>query len=169
MRRFLLSMTLGLLAASAASAQTPDLARAAHALAANWRPIAPRHLGSPPAVENACVGAVEEIAVLEASLPEVIDAAGLARVRAPTGLLVVPAEPAGSAFFFAPPGLPWLTSGLGVISVRDEAQGQLSLRDAAGASVNLQVGRVGGRPVLRVTPPEGAVLTFIGCAPTSRP
>jgi hypothetical protein len=169
MRRFLLSLAFGLFAAAGAGAQTPDLARAAEALAANWRPIAPRDLGSTAAVENACAGAVEEIAAVEASLPEFLDTAGLARVRAQAGLLVVPADPPGSAFFFAPPSLPWLSSGLGVISVRDEAQGRLSLRDAAGASINLQLGRVGARAVLRVTPPEGGVLIFVGCAPTLRP
>ena len=169
MRRYLLSLAIALLAAAPASAQPPDLARAVQALAANWRPIAPADLGSASAVENSCAGAVEEIATVEASLPEVLDAVGLALVRAQAGLLVVPADPPGSAFFFAPPSLPWLTSGLGLISVRDEAQGQLSLRDAAGVSVNLQVGRVGGRAVLRVSTPEGALLTFVGCAPTLRP
>lgn len=155
------------LAASSVSSQAPDLARAVQALAANWRPIEAQELGSNEALRSACAGAVEEIAAVESMLPAQIDAAGLARVRALRGLVVVASGEAGSAFFFAPRELAWFTSGLGSIAVLDEAQGRLALRDAGGAAIGLQLGRVGGRPVLRVQPPQGAILTMIGCAPTS--
>lgn len=153
--------------AAAAYAQTPDLARATQALAANWRPIAASDLGSAAALQSACAGAVEEIAAVDAMLPTQIDATGLARVRALRGLVVVPSGEPGSAFFFAPRELVWFSSGLGSITVLDEAQGRLALRDASGAAIRLQLGRVGGRSVLRVQPPQGAIITMLGCAPTS--
>ncbi len=153
--------------AGAASAQTPDLARATQALAANWRPIGAQDLGSDEALQRACAGAVEEIAAVEAMLPAQIDAAGLARVRALRGLVVVASDQPGGAFFFAPQALGWFTSGLGSITVLDEAQGRLTLHDAGGAAIGLQVGRVIGRPVLRLQPPRGALLTLVGCAPTT--
>ncbi len=173
MRLFTLAAVLCLLDVTAADAQAPDPARAAQALAAIWRPIAARDIPSDSAVEQACAGAIEEIATVEASLPETLDATSLARVRTPLGLVIVPLAPqAGalaSAFFFPPPNLPWFTSGLGAIQVRDEGQGQLIVLDAAGAAHNLQVGRIGARPVLRVTPQGGEVHNFVACAPTPLP
>lgn len=166
-RTILLAALTWALAATGASPQTPDLARATEALAANWRPIGAQDLSSNEALRSACAGAVEEIAAVEAMLPAQIDAAGLARVRALRGLVVVASGEPGGAFFFAPQALAWLTSGMGAITVLDEAQGRLSLRDAAGAVIGLQIGRVGGRPVLRVQPPQGVLLTLVGCAPTA--
>lgn len=149
-------------------APPPDPERAIRALAAVWRPIAAAELASPGAAEAACAGAIEEIAALEAMLPAELTPENLARVRALHGLVVIPAgdEP-GTAFFFPPPGLPWFASGLGVIVVRDEAQGRLDLRDASGANIGLQLGHAGGRPVLRAWPAEGTISVFVGCAPTA--
>ncbi len=104
---------------------------------------------------------------MEAMLPTQIDAAGLARVRSLRGLVVVASGEADSAFFFPPRELSWLTSGMGTITVLNESEGRLALRDAGGAAISLQIGRVGGRPVLRVQPPHGALLTMVGCAPTN--
>ena len=53
------------------------------------------------------------------------------------------------------------------IAVLDEAQGLIGIRDAGGRDIAFQLGRAGERPVLRIRPPEGTLLTFVGCAPVT--
>jgi len=157
---------LACLIAAPAAAQTDNgqIARASHALAANWRPVTGTL--SEASIRSACAGAVEEIATVDAALPAVLNADTMARVRAPHGLLIIPAgdDPA-YAFFIPPADMSWFTSGMGAIAVLNEAQGQMSVRDAGGRTIALQLGRAGGHAVLRVSPPQGALLTFVGCAP----
>jgi hypothetical protein len=151
-----------------AAAQTaPDVARASRALAANWRPV-PGPL-TEASMRDACAGAVEEIAAVEAALPPVLTPQSMARVRALHGLLIIPTgdDPAW-AFFIPPQELSWFTSGMGAIAVLDEAQGLIGVRDAGGRDIALQLGRAGQRAVLRIRPPQGAPITFVGCAPIGR-
>jgi hypothetical protein len=164
---FLAALALLLAWPDAAAAQTAE-ARAIAALSAVWRPVATADLGSAAALEAACAGAIEEIAEVEGLIPTEITSQSLARVRGARGLTIIPGDDGATAFFFPPGTLPWFASGLGVVAVLDEGQGLLGVRDAARANIGLQLGRAGGRPVLRVRPPEGALLTFVGCAPTSR-
>ncbi|MBY0564616.1 MAG: hypothetical protein K2P58_10555 [Hyphomonadaceae bacterium] len=156
---------LALCATTPAAAQTttsPD--PAIRALSAIWRPIGANEAVNAAAVLTACEGAVEEMASIEAALPETITPEALARIRAPRGLLVVPAEEAGRAYFFPGPSTPWFTSGLAAVAALSEAEGLIGVRDAGNQDVALQLGAVGGRPVLRVRGPDRAVHTFIGCA-----
>ena len=75
------------LPAAAQSATAPDVARAARALSAMWRPMT-----GATSVEQACSGAIEEIEAVEAALPPVVTQSSLARVRALRGLLIVPTD-----------------------------------------------------------------------------
>lgn len=168
MRPILLALACFLCAPAAAAQDvaSPELTRAARALAAIWRPAPADLTGA--AVETACAGAVEEMAAVEAALPPVLTAESLARVRGLRGLLVVPLEDApGQAYFFPPPDLSWFASGLGAYSVLDEAEGFLAIRDAAGRDIAVQLGRAGRQAVLRVRQPEGPLLSFVGCAPVT--
>jgi len=153
-----------LIAAPAAAQDNAQVARASHALAANWRPITGALTEA--SIRTACAGAVEEIAAVDAAMPPVLNADSMRRVRSLHGLLIIPAgdDPA-VAYFIAPAELAWVTSGLGAIAVLDEAQGLIGVRDAGGRNVALQLGRAGQRAVLRIRPPEGELLTFVGCAP----
>jgi hypothetical protein len=166
MRVLLCALAL-LFAAPAAAQDNAAVARASAALAANWRPVTGAL--SEASIRTACTGAVEEIAAVDAAMPPVLTAQSLARVRSLRGLLIIPAgdDPA-VAYFIPPASLDWFTSGLGAIAVLDEAQGIIGVRDAAGRNIGFQLGRAGQRPVLRIRPPEGAVLTFVGCAPVGR-
>jgi hypothetical protein len=167
--RVLLIALAAVLFAAPAAAQTDNaqIARASHALSAIWRPVTgPLTEGS---IRAACEGAVEEIAAVEAALPNVLTPQSTARVRAPRGLLIIPSGGDPSlAFFIAPAELSWFTSGLGAIAVLDEAQGLIGVREAGGRDIGFQLGRAGQRAVLRIRPPEGALLTFVGCAPIAR-
>jgi hypothetical protein len=161
-----LFLALACLIASPAAAQTDNAqaARASAALAANWRPVSTPLTEA--SIRDACAGAVEEIAAVEAAMPPVITPASMARVRALHGLLIIPTgdDPA-LAFFIPPPELSWFTSGMGAIAVLDEAQGLIGVRDAGGRDIALQLGRAGQRPVLRIRQPQGAFMTFVGCSP----
>lgn len=153
-----------LLAAPAAAQDNAQVARAAHALAANWRPVAGALTEA--SIRTACTGALEEIAAVDAAMPPVLNAQSLARVRSLHGLLIIPAgEDPAVAYFIPPADLTWFTSGLGAIAVLDEAQGLIGVRDAGGHDIALQLGRAGQRAVLRIRPPQGTLLTFVGCAP----
>jgi|CXWL01.1.fsa_nt_gi hypothetical protein len=167
MIRFL-AIALALLSAPPASAQAGDISGAMHRLAAIWRPIAAG--ANQEAVRRACTGALDELAAVDAELPAELSPQNLARVRPPNGLIVIPLgdEPTG-AFFFPPAALPWFASGLGAVSVVDEAQGRLSVRDAGGAEIGLQLGALGSTPALRVSSAGGEAQTFVGCAPTLAP
>jgi len=154
--------------ASDVSAQTsPEITRASHALSAIWRPLTAAPTAA--SLEAACAGAVEEMDAVEASLPPVLTAESLARVRALHGLLIVPTgtDPA-NAFFFPSALTPWFASGVGSISVINETEGFLAVRDAQGHDIALQLGNAGGHPMMRLrTPGTNAILTFVGCAATS--
>jgi hypothetical protein len=168
MRPVLFAIAACLLSASVVAAQespsTPELTRASRALAAIWRPL-PGEI-TQAAVESACAGALEEMAAVEAALPPVLTAESLARVRALRGLLIVPAGDApGEAYFFPPPNLAWFASGIGRISVISEADGFIAVRDAEGRDIALQLGRAGRTAMLRLRPPEGEPIAFVGCAP----
>lgn len=169
MRTLLLALTLGLCVAAPAAAQTDStqVARASRALSAIWRPVTgPLTEAS---IRDACEGAVEEIAAVEAAMPNVLTPQSTARVRAQRGLLIIPSGDDPSLAFFIPPAeLSWFTSGLGAIAVLDEARGFIGVREAGGRDIGLQLGRAGQRAVLRIRPPEGALLTFVGCAPINR-
>jgi hypothetical protein len=156
-----------LLAVPAAAQDAAQVARASQALAANWRPVSGALTEA--SIRTACAGAVEEIAAVEAAMPRVLTPESLARVRSLHGLLVIPSSDNPALAFFIPPAeLNWFTSGLGAIAVLDEAQGLIGVRDAGGRDIPLQLGRAGQRPVMRIRPPEGGMLTFVGCAPVSR-
>jgi hypothetical protein len=51
--------------------------------------------------------------------------------------------------------------------VIDEAEGFIGVREAGGRELAFQLGAAGGKPILRLRSPEGAILNFVGCAPTS--
>lgn len=163
--RFLI-LALACLVAPAAAAQTtaPETLRAVQALSAIWRPVA----GAPTAasLEAACHGAVEEMDAVDAALPPVLTPESLARVRALRGLLVVPnTETAGTAFFFPSRDLTWFASGVGVVSVINEGEGFLAVRDAEDHQIALQLGRAGSTPLLRLRAPgSSTILNFVGCA-----
>ena len=162
----LVLFALACLVAAPAAAQTNNaqIARASHALAANWRPVTGALTEA--SVRTACAGAVEEIASVDAALPRVLNADTMARVRAPHGLLIIPTgDDPTYAFFIPPAAMSWFTSGLGAIAVLNEAQGRMSVRDAGGRTIALQLGRAGGHAVLLVSPPQGTLMTFVGCAP----
>lgn len=162
--RFFL-IALAFLAATPAVAQEDaQVRRASSALAAIWRPITGPV--SPASIQTACAGAVEEMALIEAALPPVLDPESLARVRALRGLLIIPSgdDPAWS-YFFPAADMAWFHSGIGAIAVLDESQGLIGVRDSGGQDVAFQLGRAGEHPVLRIRPPQGgALLTFVGCA-----
>jgi hypothetical protein len=167
--RYLVS-ALALLCALPASAEapSPELARASHALAAIWRPIAAADVSSREAAETACRGAIEEMAAIDAALPPVITPESLLRVRALRGLLIVPAEedPGGAYFFPNAAMAPWFTSGLGIIAVLSEPEGLIGVSDAGGHQIALQLGSANGRAILRLRGPTGAIYPFVGCAPS---
>ncbi len=156
---------LACLAASTAAAQTPptagDVARAMRALSAIWRPIT-----GAASLEAACAGAREELELVDSALPPVLTPESLARVHALHGIVIAPTgqDPA-HAFFFPDGQMSWFASGVGVVTVINEAEGFLAVRDAEGHDIALQLGNAGGRPMLRVRPPGGAApITFVGCA-----
>lgn len=171
-RIFALALLLGLGAASPALAQSQpsEATRAARALTAIWRPIAAADMATPSAVVTACRGALEEVDAVEAALPTVIDPVSLAQVRALRGLLIVPAgEDPSVAYFFPNRDLAWFTSGLGAITVLSPNEGLIGVRDAGGHDIAFQLGHMGGKPMLRIRDPGGAILDFVGCASTSAP
>ena len=162
-----LALTLSLLAAPAA-AQTPDddIGRASRLLAANWRPVSSTPGRDPQAAfAAACENAVEEMASLDAQIPEDLNAAALAALRPARGLIFVPAaDNPAAGFVFASVALPHIASGLAVLRVADAASGRVDLTDAAGATIELQLGVVGGKPVMRVPGAAGAPALYVGCA-----
>lgn len=165
-----LAFAAAMLAASAAAAQTsPELQRASQAVAAIWRPFDPAAV-SPETFDAQCQGWSEEMAAVEAAIPEELTSVALAQVRASRGLIIVPAadDPA-AVFVFPAADMTWFASGLGRISVLEEAQGYVGLQDALGQSYTLQLGRQARRPVMRLRQPGGEVISFVGCAPTLTP
>jgi hypothetical protein len=156
------------LAALPASAQTPsvtpELARATEAIGALWRPIEGEI--SADSVRAACTGAPQELEALDAAIPAELTPETAARVRGLRGLHVIPvAGRPGAAYFFPPLGMTWFTPGLGGFSVINEAEGFIGIRDAAGQELAFQIGRAGGRPMLRIRKPDDDILNLVGCAP----
>ncbi|QGZ95361.1 hypothetical protein [Terricaulis silvestris] len=151
-----------------ASAQTrvvtPQDMRASQALAALWRPLP---IMTAEAADTACRGAEAEIEALEAALPPVLTPESLARVRALRGLLVIPTAEPSMSYFFPDRSMTWFASGLGAVALIDEGDGFIGVRDAAGTDIAIQYGQAGGRPMIRVQPPQGEIQTFVGCAQTS--
>lgn len=161
-----LAFALACLFATSASAQqnSAETGRAAAALSAIWRPV--DGAVTTTSINAACTGAVEEIAAIEAALPPVLTPESLQRVRGLRGMLIVPAgDVTGWLYVFPPSSLTWITPGLGRVTVVSETDGFLALQDGAGQSVSLQLGRAGQWPLLRIRPPEGALLNYVGCAP----
>ncbi|MGE0597682.1 MAG: hypothetical protein AB7P07_15070 [Hyphomonadaceae bacterium] len=173
MRAIAFAAALLCFAASAAAQTTTappedDLARAARMLAANWRPIPGLATsGAEAAISQACEGAIEELARLDAALPEDLSAPAIQLVRAERGLVIVPTAEANAAYLFPNPQLPNVTSGLAAIRVLDPAAGRVTLTDAAGQDIQLQLGVAGGRAMMRILPAEGDPLVYVGCASTA--
>lgn len=164
-----LIFVLACLLAAPATAQTapPEVARASTALAAVWRPVTPPMTQA--SLTAACRGAREEMDAVESALPVELTTESLARVRTFHSLIIVPtAENPASVFVFGGPDLPWLPSGLGVVSVLSESEGFLALRDAQNHDVALQIGHAGDDRMLRVRTPETSTFTtFVGCTATT--
>jgi hypothetical protein len=148
---------------AAAQTAAPDVGRATRALSAMWRPMA-----GAQSVEQACAGALEEMDAVESALPPVLTQQSLSRVRALRGLLIIPTDDPEVAYFFPDASMPWFNSGMGAIAVLDEAEGFIGVRDAGGRDIALQLGQGGHHALLRVRDPEGHIVNFVGCAPTSR-
>lgn len=151
-------------AAAQHPAASPELTRAADAIGAVWRPVDGALTAQ--SIAAACAGAEQEVRALDAAMPAELDAQSAARVRGIRGLHVIPlADTPGAAYFFPPLAMTWFTPGLGAYSVINEADGFIGVRDAGGQQLAFQVGRAGGRPVLRIRQPDGPVLTLAGCQP----
>jgi hypothetical protein len=88
----------------------------------------------------------------------------MARIRSLGAFIVVPIDDApGGVYFIPPPEMAWFASGFGAVLAVSESDGLLAARDAAGRDTALQLGRMGGRPVLRIREPGGAIQHFVGC------
>jgi hypothetical protein len=171
MRLLLPSLALTLALATPALAQddtapnaATQIAHASRSLAAIWRPITTT---TQSALATACSGASDDLAALDASLPQDLNNRTLAAVHVAHGLVFVPtSENPADTFVFADTSMAWLASGVGVITSADEDTGEVVLQDAAGASIHLQLGHVAGQLLMRLTTPGGQDLTFAGCAST---
>jgi hypothetical protein len=165
--RALLAALLCLIALPAAAQTpnvTPELTRATQAIGALWRPI-DGEIGA-DSIRAACTGAPQELEALDAAIPAELTPDTAARVRGLRGLHIIPiAARPGVAYFFPPLGMTWFTPGLGGFSVINEAEGFIGVRDAAGLELAFQIGRAGGRPMLRIRKPDDDILTLVGCAP----
>jgi hypothetical protein len=165
------ALAAALLLAGPAAAQTPpgdsdQLARASRAISFLWRPVAALRADT---LNAACGGAEEEIDAVESALPAVLTPASLARVRTLHGLLIIPTDAPANPYFFPDASMTWFTSGLGGIAVLNEGEGFIGVRDAGGRELAFQLGSAGGKPILRIRDPQGAILNFVGCAPTLAP
>lgn len=160
----LLAAATPALAQQQPAAPQTDLERASHMLAANWRPIV-AGASAEAALANSCEGALEEMATLDAALPEDLNAAGLNALRAERGLIIVPTTDNPAAVYVFPnPQLAQITSGLAAVRVVDAAAGRVSLIDAAGATTQFQLGVSGGQPMMRILRDGADPLTYVGCA-----
>lgn len=167
MRQFLF-IALIACATPAAAQQTPaqsDLQRAAHMLGANWRPLEAGAASAEAAYAAACQGATDEMAALDAALPATLAPDGLGAVRTQRGLIIVPTdENPGAAYVFPNPHLTNIASGLAAIHVVDAAAGRISLTDAAGQEIQLQLGVAGGKAMMRILREGAEPLLYVGCA-----
>ena len=169
MRTLIIALALGL--ASPATAQTTQAAPAAPSpariVAGLWRPLPPREERSVEAwLAAACEGASAEMAAVESALPEQMTPEALAAVRAPRGLIVVPADDdATRGFIFPNAELSALTSGAAFFVATDPAQGRLDITDAAGRTSQFRLGRAAnGHPMMQIPHGGGAPLVYVGCA-----
>jgi hypothetical protein len=163
-----LALIAGLILAAPAWAQADgpraEIANASHTLAAIWRPITTT---TQSALAAACNGAGADLAALDAALPEDLNNRTLAAVHVAHGLVFVPTtENPADTFIFADSSMAWLASGVAVITSADEDTGEIVLQDAAGTTIQLQLGHVAGQVLLRLTTPGGQDITFAGCAST---
>ncbi len=177
-------MRLGLAAliftiAASASAQTlpplstpaptamvsPEISRAARALAAMWRPL------TGPATEtglaSACSGAAEDMRALDNAMPDELSAAALASLHPAHGIVFVPAaDDPSDVFVFPSADLTWFASGLGKLVAANEGTGEVSFRDAEGHAITITLGHAAGHAMLRLNVPTGDPVTYVGCAAT---
>lgn len=174
MRSLAPALALALVSVSPALAQSDDapsaaiqIAHAAHTLAAIWRPITTT---TQSALANACAGAPEDLAALDAALPQDLNSRTLAAVHVAHGLVFVPtSENPADTFIFADTTMSWLAGGAGIITSADEDNGEVVLQDAAGTAIHLQLGHVAGQLLMRLSTPGGQDLTFAGCTSTLEP
>lgn len=171
MRLPLLALLAALACAAPAKAEdtanAAEIARASQTLAAIWRPITAT---SQAALAAACAGATDDLAALDAAMPQELNNRTLAAVHVAHGLVFVPtSENPADTFVFADSSLPWVASGIAVIKSADEDTGEVTLEDAAGTGVHLQLGHVAGQVLMRLNTPGGQSETFAGCAPTVEP
>jgi hypothetical protein len=151
----------------AAPSAAVQIAHASHTLAAIWRPITTT---TASALATACAGASHDLAALDAALPQDPNNRTLATVHVAHGVVFVPTnENAADTFVFADTSMAWLASGVAVITGANEDTGEVTLEDAAGASVHLQLGHVAGQLLMRLSTPGGQNLTLAGCASTLAP
>lgn len=151
--------------AAAQVAPTPDITTITRNLAAIWRPLPTAPSGPPDQIfATACTGAVEEMERLIAALPADAGPTTVTGMRTTAGLLFIPAAAPGQIYVFPSPALAPMAGGLGVFTVPDAAQGRLDLTDSSGGAFALQLGRAGGRSMLRILWPERPAQTFVGCA-----
>jgi len=141
-----------------------QIARAAHTLAAIWRPITTT---TQAALTAACAGATDDLNALEAAIPQQLSNTTLATVRVAHGLVFVPTdENPAEVFVFPDPSMAWLASGVAVIRSADEETGEVALEDANGQAVHLLLGHVAGQLLMRLATPGGQDITYAGCAST---
>ena len=113
----------------AAPSAAVQIAHASRTLAAIWRPITTT---TQSALAAACNGASDDLAALDAALPEDLNNRTLAAVHVAHGLVFVPTtENPADTFIFADSSMAWLASGVGVITGADEDTGEITLQDAA--------------------------------------
>lgn len=160
------AQTLPPLAGPAPSAAaSPEIAAAAHALAAIWRPL------TGPATEAgltaACAGAVDDMRALDSAMPDELNAAALAALHPAHGIVFVPAaDDPSDIFIFPSADLTWLASGLGKLNAANEGTGEVALHDAQQHSIAITLGRAASHSMMRLTVPTGSPVTYVGCAAT---
>lgn len=168
MRLLFVFAALATLSAPAAAQTSPppdERLVVAENLAAIWRPL-PAGAGEVRArFTAACEGAVEEMNAFAAALPEPITPEAVRGLRTTRGLVLAPGADPGQLFIFPGVTMRGIASGLGSFSIVDSAQGRLAVTDAAGTAIQVQLGRIEGTSVIRITLPDGAPETFVGCAP----
>lgn len=173
MRALIIALALAsvLPAAAQTPAETTAAARVSRLLGAIWRPLPETAAGPSQAMfETACEGALEEMAELDARLPEHLTREALAPVRAPRGLIIIPTEEDPARIYVFPnQELSQIASGLGLFRLDPAGAGRVVLRDAAGQEALLQLGAAGGQALMRLRAPgQSEARLFVGCAATTR-
>ncbi|MGE0740795.1 MAG: hypothetical protein AB7O98_05580 [Hyphomonadaceae bacterium] len=136
-------------------------------LGALWRPLPAAPTGTADEVfAAACDGAIPELEQLATSLPQQVHPEAVRGLRTTRGLALVPGSDPGQMFLFPSPELRSIAGGLGSFTVVDAGQGRIDLVDAAGTTIQTQLGQAGGRSVLRILSEGQPPQSFVGCAPT---